>query len=131
MTSNVSVNDHASHTHTYTQVVNHTHGFTDVRGTTTGSQTTAHGFTESNDTSSGFTSPVTGNPSGGVTTGTTAGPSVTLTHTVSSQGTVAWPAGVPTMASYTPAGTINTPSFTGTPFDNRSAGIKAIFCSVN
>ena len=32
------------------------------------------------------------------------------------------------VASYTPAGTINTPTFTGTQFDNRSAFVRVIFC---
>ena len=98
-----AVADHASHTHTYTQVVNHTHGFTDVRGTTTGGQTTAHGFTEANDTSSGFTSTVTGNPSGGVASGTTAGPSAIVTHGVTQPATHAG-------------------------LDNRSAFARVIFC---
>jgi len=81
-----------------------------------------------------------------ITAGTPSG-SVSIT----SQGTIAWPAGIPTIGAYTPVGTItapiftgsalgthghtvtatgtiNTPSFTGTQFDNRSAFIRVIFC---
>lgn len=72
--------DHASHTHTYTQVPNHVHGFTDLRGATTGGVTTTRAVTESSDTSSTATGLKTANPDGGVATGTTAGPSATLTH---------------------------------------------------
>ena len=78
--------DHASHTHTYTQVPNHVHGFTDLRGATTGGATTTRAVTEGSDTSSTATGLQTGNPVGGVATGTTNGPSATLTHdTVNSE----------------------------------------------
>lgn len=52
----------------------------------------------------------------------------THTHTTTATGTVAWPAGVPTLASYTPAGSVAAPAFTGTQFDNRSAFVKVIAC---
>lgn len=82
VTSNVTVADHASHTHTYTQVPNHVHTTTSLRGASTGGATTvASGLTAGNDTSSTAVSFDTGNPTGGVATGTTAGPSATLTHT--------------------------------------------------
>lgn len=103
--SGTAIADHASHTHTYTQVVNHTHGFTNVRGATTGGATTARGFTEGNDTSSTVTTQLTADPGGGVASGTTAGPGAALTHTVSTQ-----------------------PVFAGTPADNRSAFTRVIFC---
>lgn len=80
--SGTAVADHASHTHTYTQVPNHVHSFTDLRGATTGSATTTRAVTESSDTSSTATGLKTGNPDGGVATGTTAGPSATLSHSV-------------------------------------------------
>lgn len=72
--------DHASHTHTYTEVPNHVHlveGFPTATGGLTG-------FTRDNSMSG---TPVNTNQStatntGGVATGTTAGPSVTLTHSV-------------------------------------------------
>lgn len=59
--------------------------------------------------------------------GTSAGNVVTTaTHAFTGVpgGTVAWPAGVPTIGAYTPTG-----SFSGTQFDNRSAFVRAIFCS--
>jgi hypothetical protein len=80
--SGTAVADHASHTHTYTQVPNHVHGFTDLRGATTGTATTTRGVTEASDTSSTATGLKTANPDGGVATGTTNGPSATLTHSV-------------------------------------------------
>jgi hypothetical protein len=46
--------------------------------------------------------------------------------TSSTTATAANPAGG--ISSITPAGTINTPSFTGNSFDNRSAFMKVIFC---
>lgn len=61
-----------------------------------------------------------------VSGGTPAG-----TVNITSQGTVAWPAGVPTIGAYTPTGTVGAPTFTGTQFDNRSAGLKVIFCKGN
>jgi hypothetical protein len=78
VTSNVSVNDHASHTHTYTDVVNHTHtvsvGSANDTSTVSGAGNIFAGTTSS-------VSATTANPTGGVATGTTAGPSATLTHT--------------------------------------------------
>lgn len=86
VTSNVAVADHASHTHTYTEVPNHVHP---QIGTTTATGNFAAHIT---DTSAGGTggSPAnqtteaisTANPTGGVATGTTAGPSATLSHSV-------------------------------------------------
>jgi len=99
--SGTAVADHASHTHTYTQIVNHTHPVTSVGSAATGSTTN---LTGASDTSS--TTATAANPAGGVATGTTAGPSATLTHTVSAQ-----------------------PTFAGTQFDNRSAFVRLIGCS--
>jgi hypothetical protein len=82
-----AVADHASHTHTYSEVVNHVH--TQSAGTGTSGNFTQ--VTTAVDTSSGGVggsptqtalSTTTGNPVGGVASGTTAGPSVTLTHSV-------------------------------------------------
>lgn len=53
------------------------------------------------------------------------GTGATPTQTTLGTRTVATINGV---ASITPAGTINTPSFTGNSFDNRSAFIRVIFC---
>lgn len=87
VTSNVTVADHASHTHTYSEVVNHVH--TQSAGTGTSGNFTQ--VTTAVDTSSGGTggsptqtalSTTTGNPVGGVASGTTAGPGAALTHSV-------------------------------------------------
>lgn len=77
-----AVTDHASHTHTYTQVPNHVHGVSTIlRTATTGAATTQ--VTNAADTSStADTTRKTDNPDGGVATGTTAGPSATLSHAV-------------------------------------------------
>lgn len=82
-----AVDDHAIHTHTYTQVPNHVHGLSTVlRTATTGGATTQ--VTDVADTSStADTTRKTDNPDGGVATGTTAGPSVTLTHAVTQPST--------------------------------------------
>lgn len=91
--SGITIADHASHTHTYTDVPNHVHVQSVNSGTTGG----LSGYTPDTSTSTSVASGYsTANPTGGVATGTTAGPSATLSHTVSSQGTIAWPAGVPT-----------------------------------
>lgn len=104
-----AVADHASHTHTYTDVVNHTHPQA-VNSATTGGLSGYTPDTSSNtSTTSGYS---TGNPTGGVATGTTAGPSATLTHSVTQPGNH----------------TFTQPAFAGTPFDNRSAFTKVIFC---
>jgi len=77
-----AVEDHGSHTHTYTQVVNHTHALSTIlRSATTGGATTKVALT-SDTSSTADTASLTDNPGGGVATGTTAGPSATLTHTV-------------------------------------------------
>lgn len=98
-----AVADHASHTHTYTQVVNHTHtvSITDPghahavqsQTATTGAATSyEHGVVDTSstkasegDTTASATTGITAttaNPAGGVASGTTAGPSATLTHSV-------------------------------------------------
>jgi len=79
VTSNVAVGDHASHTHTYTDVVNHTHSV-NVGSAADTSTTTGAGNIFAGTTSSVVAT--TANPGGGVATGTTAGPSATLSHGV-------------------------------------------------
>lgn len=76
--------DHASHTHTYTEVINHVHvqrGTTTATGNFSGQiiDTSAGGTGGAiSDTTTGHS---TQNPTGSVgATGTTAGPSATLTH---------------------------------------------------
>jgi hypothetical protein len=83
--SNVSVANHADHTHTYTQVPNHVH-LIERFPTATGGLT---GFTV--DTSMSGTPTNSGqntaNPTGGVATATTNGASATLTHSVTNNPT--------------------------------------------
>ena len=91
-----AVTDHASHTHTYTEVPNHVHVIAAGQGSH------QHGMAEGTTDGSGVfmdrsnaaaattavtdlaTLPQMGtdNPTGGVATGTTNGPSATLTHSV-------------------------------------------------
>lgn len=128
--SGTAVADHASHTHTYTQVVNHIHGVSTIlRTATTGGATTQ--VTNAQDTSStADTTRKTDNPDGGVATGTTAGPSAILTHAVTQPsahtlsgsseavtggtpaGTISWPVGVPTLSGSSAAVSGGTPSGT-------------------
>lgn len=82
VTSNVAVGDHASHTHTYTEVPNHTHPH-NIQGGTTGA-TTGTNVMASTATGGNVRAMAiaTANPTGGVATGTTAGPNATMTHSV-------------------------------------------------
>lgn len=127
-----AVNDHGSHSHTYTEVPNHTHAITITDNghshVETNNSATTGGLTgwAAQDTSTN-TASVTGystqsattgitaasaNPGGGVATGTTAGPSATLTHTVTQPS----------------AHTFTNPTWTGDSVDNRSAFIRLIAC---
>lgn len=148
VTSNVSVDNHASHTHTYTEVPNHVH-VQNMQSAQTGPlQGWAAGDASTNTPiATGYS---TANPTGGVATGTTAGPSATLTHTVNNPAVtsgagsahthvLSWPAGVPTFAGSalathnhvfsgtseavsggTPSGTVSQPTFTGSALANHS-----------
>lgn len=137
----------ASHTHTYTQVVNHVHTLATGTGATgnfsqvIGTVDTTSGGTGATPTQTALGT-LSGNPTGGVASGTTAAGS-SHTHTIS------WPAGVPTasggavdahsvtnnavtsgagsahthslsgsseaVSAGTPAGTVSQPTFTGSP----------------
>lgn len=97
-----TVADHASHTHQYSEIVNHTHAvnITDnghvhaqaSQTATTGAVSSwEHGAIDTSSTAAetlNTASAVTGitattsNPAGGVATGTTVGPSATLSHSV-------------------------------------------------
>jgi len=95
--SGVAISDHDSHTHTYTQVPNHVHANTavlTVQGGTTANNAGTHVMTST--ATGGSARAVTAgdsiaatnvNPTGGVASGTTAGPGSTLSHSVSSNGT--------------------------------------------
>lgn len=108
-----AVADHASHTHTYTQVPNHVHGVSTIlRTATTGGATTQ--VTNANDTSStADTTRKTDNPDGGVAQGTTAGPSATLTHNVTQPSNHTMSGSSEAVSAGTPAGTVTQPTFTG------------------
>lgn len=82
VTSNATVADHASHTHNYTDVPDHVHKHI-IRGGTTASTTGTNVM--ASDATGGnnrWMAIDTSNPTGGVTTGVTAGPNTTLSHTV-------------------------------------------------
>jgi hypothetical protein len=101
--SGTAVASHASHTHTYSQVLNHTHTVTVTdpghthpvtsQTATTGSASSyEHGAIDTSSaeaqegeatasSTTGITA-TTANPAGGVASGTTDGPSATLTHSV-------------------------------------------------
>lgn len=131
VTSNVSVDNHASHTHTYTDVPNHVHGVSTIlRTATTGSDATQ--VTNAQDTSSTKdTTRKTDNPDGGVATGTTAGPSATLTHTTNNPAVTSGnPSATLTHTANNPAVTSGNPSATLThsvtqPSDHTLSGSSA------
>lgn len=136
-----------------TQVINHTHGVTvtwNVQGGTTAATTGTHVMT-STATGGSARAPTTGdvvsattaNPSGGVASITPAGsvawpagvPTVASytpagSVSITNQGTISWPAAVPSNStvSFTPAGTVGAPTFTGNSLDNRSAFVRLIGC---
>lgn len=121
VTSNVAVADHASHTHTYTDVPNHTHPHNIQGGTsasTTGTNVMASTATGGNARAMAI---ATGNPSGGVASGTTAGPNAALTHSVTNNAvtsgnpsaTLSHTVTQPSAHTYTPQGTVSAPGFTG------------------
>lgn len=131
VTSNVAVGDHASHTHTYTDVPNHVHTH-NAQGSTTAATTGGNVMTS---TATGGSSRAmainTGNPTTGVATGTTAGPSATLSHSVTNNAvtsgnpsatlshSVTQPAdhtlsgSSAAVSAGTPAGSVSAPTFTG------------------
>lgn len=97
VTSNVTVADHASHTHTYTEVPNHVHPLATGTGAT-GNFAQVIGTVDTSSGGTGATPTQTalgtrsGNPVGGVAAGTTAGPSATLTHAVTNNAVNSAPA---------------------------------------
>lgn len=74
-----AVDDHASHTHAYTQTVNHVHVQNTNSAATGGLAGSAPDTSTNNSVPSGYS---TANPTGGVATGTTAGPGAAITHSV-------------------------------------------------
>jgi hypothetical protein len=133
VTSNVAVADHASHTHTYTDVPNHTHPH-NLQGGTTGATTGTNVMASTATGGSARAMAIaTSNPTGGVSTGTTAGPNATLTHSVTNNAvTSAGPSATLThsvtqpsahtlsgsteaVSAGTPSGTVSAPTITGSP----------------
>ena len=113
--SGAAVGDHASHTHTYTQVPNHVH-VENVQGGTTASTTGTHIMTSAAAGGSlrqAATS--TQNPTGGAATGTTNGPGATMTHSVTQPSDHTMSGSSQAVTAGTPAGTVSQPTFTGTP----------------
>lgn len=107
VTSNVAVADHASHTHTYTDVPNHTHPH-NIQGSTTAATTGTNVMASTATGGSARAMAIaTANPTNGVATGTTAGPSATLSHAVTNNAVTS---GNP---SATLTHSVTQPTFTG------------------
>lgn len=108
VTSNVAVADHASHTHTYTDVPNHTHPHNIQGGTTAATTGTNVMASTATGGSARAMAIATSTNTGGVATGTTAGPNATLTHAVTNNAVTsgagsAHSHGVGTLAASAPA----------------------------
>jgi hypothetical protein len=113
-----AVADHASHTHTYTQVPNHLHTLATGTGTTgnfsqvIGTVDTSSGGTGGTPTQTALGT-LSGNPVGGVATGTTAGPGAALTHSVTQPSDHTMAGSTQAVSAGTPGGTVTQPTFTG------------------
>jgi hypothetical protein len=113
-----AVDNHASHTHTYTQVVNHLHTLATGTGTTgnfsqvIGTVDTSSGGTGGTPTQTALGT-LSGNPTGGVATGTTNGPDAALTHNVTQPSAHTLSGSSEAVTAGTPSGTVSTPTFTG------------------
>ena len=108
VTTNVTVGNHADHTHTYTQVPNHVH-VQSVNSATAGGLS---GYTPDTSTNTSVASGYsTANPTGGVATATTNGPDATLTHSVTNNAVTSGAGSAHTHA----VGTLvcNAPAYTG------------------
>jgi hypothetical protein len=108
VTSNVTVGNHASHTHTYTQVPNHVHVQTVNTATTGGLSGYAPDTSTNTAAASGYS---TQNPTGGVATATTNGPDAPLTHTVTNNAVTSAAGSAHTHGLGTVV--VSTPTFTG------------------
>lgn len=109
-----AVADHASHTHTYTEVPNHVHTVTSQTATTGSATSYEHGTLDTSSAEAEATE-VTGNPVGGVATGTTNGPGAALTHSVTQPAAHTMSGSSEAVSGGTPAGTVSQPTFTGSP----------------
>lgn len=111
--SGTAVGDHASHTHSYTEVPNHTHPHNMQGGTTAAvTGTNVLGSTATGGSARAMAI-ATSNNTSGVATGTTAGPSSTLSHTVTQPNAHTLSGSSEAVGAGTPAGTVSAPTFTG------------------
>lgn len=119
----------------FSAVVNHTHtvtvtdpGHTHVENSNNATTGGLRGWPAADTSTS--TATATGYSTASATTGITASAENPAggVASITPAGTIAWPAGVPTIGAYTPAGTVTAATFTGTQFDNRSAFIRVIAC---
>lgn len=111
--SGAAVADHASHTHTYTDVPNHTHPHNIQGGTTAATTGTNVLASTATGGSARAMAIATSNNTNGVATGTTAGPSATLTHSVTQPSAHTMSGSSEAVSAGTPAGTVSQPTFTG------------------
>ncbi len=108
-----AVADHASHTHTYTDVPNHTHPHNLQGGTTAATTGTNVMASTATGGSARAMAIATSNPTGGVASGTTAGPNATLTHSVTQPSAHTLSGSSDAISAGTPAGTVSQPTFAG------------------
>lgn len=120
-----AVADHASHTHTYTQVPNHVH-VERAQGGTTASTTGTHLMTSAA-TGGSLRSAATStlDPTGGVATGTTNGPGATMTHSVTQPAAHTLSGATSSDSAGTPAGTVSAPTFTGSALAGHAHDVTA------
>lgn len=114
-----AVADHASHTHAAT-------GLTFTGDLVAAASTNALPNLVTGSTTGGAVSPET--QATGTIGGTTAGPSATLTHSVTQPSAHTLSGTSQSVTGGTPAGSINSQSFTGTQFSNLPAFTRVIFC---
>jgi hypothetical protein len=116
--SGAAVADHASHTHTYSQIVNHVHTLATGTGTTgnfsqvIGTVDTSSGGTGGTPTQTALGT-LSGNPVGGGASGTTNGPSATLTHSVTQPAAHTMAGSTQSVTGGTPSGTVSQPTYAG------------------
>lgn len=110
-----AVQDHASHTHTYTQVPNHVH-VERAQGGTTASTTGTHLMTSTATGGSLRSSAAsTLDPTGASNPATTNGPGATMTHAVTQPSAHTMSGSSSSDSAGTPAGSVSAPTFTGSP----------------
>lgn len=151
-----AVADHASHTHSYTDVIQHTHtvsitdpghnhtqnphshgmaeGQTDGAGNfadrsnaaSPATMVTDSATATNNANTTGITAS-TANPAGSVASGTTAGPSATLAHSITQPADHTMSGSTQAVGAGTPSGTVSQPTFTGQAMSIIPPSISAFF----